>query len=207
LREDNLSAAEVELRHAIQLDPEAGAAHRDLGAVLRRKGQPEEALAELRRATQLLPENSRSHFMLAQVLQKLGKPEEAEKELQLARQLIQKEKEGPLGKAYNNEGSKLLEEGRLSEATEKFRQSLGLNPHDEEAQYNLALSLLFQNQIDESIQGFHTYLRSVPDDPEALYYLGLALLAKGRASEAITSLQRAVARWRASVRARTLTPY
>lgn len=67
----------------------------------------------------------------------------------------------------------------MSEATEKFRQALRLNPLDGKARYNLAVSLLLQNQLDEAVDEFHAYLLSVPDDPDAHYYLGLALLAKG----------------------------
>src|SRR5207249_9463181 len=95
---------------AIRLDPASGPAHRDLGAVLRRKGQFAAAREELRRATELLPEDGQSRFMLAQVLQKLGKAEEAAREMQLARELTRQENNTPLEKAYNNEGTKLLQE-------------------------------------------------------------------------------------------------
>jgi len=133
LREDDLSAAEVELRHAIQLDPAAGEAHRDLGVVLQRKGQFEEASKELRRAAELLPEDSSSHYMLAQVLQKLGNADGAAREIQWARELSRKADDAQLEKAYNNEGTKLLEEGNVSEATEKVSSSLTIESKGQES--------------------------------------------------------------------------
>src|SRR5215469_9349313 len=100
--------------------------------------------------------------------------------MHLAAELAQREKNASLEKAYNNEGSKLLEDGKLSEATERFRQALELDPRDTKTEYNLALSLFLQNHTDASIEEFHNLLRTTPDDPDALYYLGLALLAKDR---------------------------
>lgn len=150
------------------------------------------ALTALRHAAELLPEDSQPHFMLARTLQRLGRPEEAAKEMQLARQLTAQAKNTPLEKAYNNEATRLLSEGKTAEAEEKLRQALQLNPEDSFARYNLGVALLLGGKYPDAIAELRTYLATSPDDPDALYYLGLALMPEGLNNEAIAGLEKVV---------------
>src|SRR5437870_11011657 len=84
-------------------------------SVFQRKGEFDRALVEFGRAAELMPADSRSHYMLARVLGKLGRQDEAAGEMQLAQKLTQAEKSAPLSKALNNQGTKLLEEGKAEE--------------------------------------------------------------------------------------------
>jgi len=174
------------------LNPSAGEPHRDLGEVFQRKGEFDRALVEFGRAAELMPNDRRSHYMRARVLGKLGKQDEATREMQLAQKLTQAERSGPLSKALNNEGTKLLEERKVEQAIAKFRQALQLNPADDRAQYNLGVAYLLENQFSRATQELRAYLRSVPDDPDGRYYLGLAQLGNGQPAEAAGNLAQAV---------------
>ena len=70
--------AEVTLRRAVAINPDAGDARYSLGLLLAEQGQLEEALRHLERAAGLLPQNARIHYNHGLALQRLDRRREAE---------------------------------------------------------------------------------------------------------------------------------
>jgi tetratricopeptide (TPR) repeat protein len=68
-------------------------AYVDLGAVLTRQKQYDEALAALQRAVQLDPAEPDAHYRLGRVYQAMGKAAESQKEFAKVRELHEKKDE------------------------------------------------------------------------------------------------------------------
>ena len=80
------SEAIVELRNAVELNPESAVGHHYLGAALINLQQYEEAEKELRQAVKIEP-SARNHYYLAACLISLDRYEEALGEMQMAARL------------------------------------------------------------------------------------------------------------------------
>ena len=75
--------AEHELRESIAVNGEFWESHFELGILLDRRGQFEEAAREVRRGIELKPDEPAPHYRLARLYDRLGKPEEARAEREL----------------------------------------------------------------------------------------------------------------------------
>jgi tetratricopeptide (TPR) repeat protein len=74
------SGIEAELRRSIGLNPEFWESRYELGILLAKKGQWQEAANELSQSIAFNPTNAAAHFHLAHVYGRLGKPEQARAE-------------------------------------------------------------------------------------------------------------------------------
>jgi len=79
------------------------------------------------------------HFDLGNALHKEGKYDEAVKEYEQAIQ--DGAQEGTKAHAYYNIGNSLMKEQKYADAVKSYIASLTINPHDEEAKYNLSYAL------------------------------------------------------------------
>jgi predicted O-linked N-acetylglucosamine transferase (SPINDLY family) len=94
--------------------------------------------------------------------------------------------------AWNEQGIKLIEQGRLHEALASFREAVHLRPDNAEALNNLGAALKLQEQFDEAIARYRKALQLKPDFPEAYSNLGNVLRLLGRPGEAVESFQHAL---------------
>jgi tetratricopeptide (TPR) repeat protein len=78
-------------RRAIELKPDYGIAHLNLGRVLLALGQRDEGLKELRDAVACEPDQAAAHFFLAEALADAGQTEEGSRHLELAARLAGKD--------------------------------------------------------------------------------------------------------------------
>jgi Flp pilus assembly protein TadD len=87
--------SEAELRRSIQINPNFWESHLELGVVLMRRQQWQEAAVELSRAIGLDANQPVPHFQLARVYKHLGKQDEAQAELAEFKRLSASETESP----------------------------------------------------------------------------------------------------------------
>jgi tetratricopeptide (TPR) repeat protein len=86
----------------------------------------------------------------------------------------------------NNYGITLLiEEGRLNEAEQHFKNAIRIRPTYEDARNNLGRVLLMQGKTDEAIACFNELLRQNENFTQAQYYLAMALGSQGKYNDAI----------------------
>src|SRR5262249_32139174 len=78
-------------RRAVELKPDHGLAHMNLGRVLLLLGQRDEGLKKLRTAVACKPDEARPHYFLAEALAKAGPNEEGVHHLELAIRLAGKD--------------------------------------------------------------------------------------------------------------------
>ena len=98
-----------------------------------------------------------------------------------------------LGRAHNNLGNALKEQGKLDEAVACYRRALELKPDFAEAHNNLGIALKDQGKLDEAVACYRRALELKPDFAEAHDNLGGALEEIGDLRGAEDSLPRRVA--------------
>ena len=105
-----------------------------------RQQQFDKAADEYQKALQASPANKIAKFNLANALIKQNKPDEAGK---LLSQLNVKETNADLrSKATYNQGVMFSKQKKLEESIESYKESLRLNPNDQEVRENLQKALL-----------------------------------------------------------------
>ena len=107
-------------------------------------GKAEEALAHYDKAVGKLPADAGAHFDRGAALYALSRFDEAGQEFLRATEA----KDGALkASAFYNLGNAFFKKDKFKEAAEAYKRSLGLNPADKLAKWNLELAL--QKQKDE----------------------------------------------------------
>ncbi len=107
-----------------------------------------------------------------------------------------------LGGALNQLGTVFRKIGRLDEAVVVHRRALELDPHDAQAQTDLANVFHDQHAWPEAIECYRAALRLRDDSAETQNNLGNALYEVGNWSGAITAYQRALEIYPGSIDAR-----
>jgi protein O-mannosyl-transferase len=173
------SEAIAQYQQALKLDPNASAAHHNLGLVLQAQGKAQEALAEFQTALRLQPDYESAEYHLANRLADSGQLDEAIAHYQAALRLDPKRVE-----TYNGLGICYAMQGKLPEAEQQFREAIRLNPEFAGAQSNLANALGAQDKLDEAIAHYEKALQLAPKDFQTHYNFGLTLVRQGRRAEA-----------------------
>jgi len=123
----NWSAAETELRRALDLSPNYAEGHRMLAAFLVASGRSEEALAEAQHARELDPLSLQALLNLAAASRAAGHYDQAVEEY---REALQKDPQRP--RAHYQLGVTYVETGDLNEGLAELQAAAGLsqgNPH------------------------------------------------------------------------------
>jgi Flp pilus assembly protein TadD len=174
------------LRFSIQLEPNQGEFHANLGNLLRKRQKYADAEAAYRRALELLPGHRPARRGLALTLNDLKRHAEAEAQCQalLAGNDADSETWDILGLALANLG-------RLEEAEAAHRRAIALDPENKVAHHNLG-ALLTHLERPEALQALETARKLGADGYEAAYNRGRACLNAGDLDEAEKSFARAV---------------
>jgi tetratricopeptide (TPR) repeat protein len=190
-QQSHLYADPVVLYQATLSDnPDCWMAHNNLGNVLLRHGEVNEAAAHYRKVLQLLPNDADAHNNLGNALVQQGAPAEAITHYRTALELRPNDAD-----AENNLGSALVREGLIDSAIPHFQKALELRSghaerHDAEIRYNLGNALLRNHQIDKAAVQYRKAVEILPDYAEAHTNLGIATQLQGRFAEAIAEYEK-----------------
>lgn len=88
-----------------------------------------------------------------------------------------------------NLGTAFHEQGHFSEAVDRYRRAIAIQPDYAPAYNNLGVTLRAQGQVDAAIRTYEDGLRYREDYPDLHYNLANALLEQNRASEAAEHLR------------------
>ena len=83
---NNAALIESELRRAIEIDPQLGPAHLQLGILYSQRNDYPRAISSFQKAIQLIPLPAEAHYRLAQVYEHTGAAEQSRNEIELFKQ-------------------------------------------------------------------------------------------------------------------------
>jgi tetratricopeptide (TPR) repeat protein len=175
----NPSAAEAQLRKAIRINANNGAAHYNLGVALKAQGRTEEAIVEYYKAIAIDSGNAAAHDNLALAFEEAGRITEAISEHKLAIAWYPS-----FAAAHNNLGAALMKQGDVQGAIDEYKTAIDIDPNYSLAHVNLALALQHQKDLEGAIVEFRRALESNQNLVPA--HIGLAGIFSGlnRADEA-----------------------
>jgi|CZKI01.1.fsa_nt_gi tetratricopeptide (TPR) repeat protein len=174
-------------RAILERNPTSWLAHDNLGVVLVRRGQAEEAAGHYREAMRLNPDYPEAYNNYGNVLAQAGRWIEA------ADAYAGALRARPwFAAAEKNWGKAMSDAGRLNEAELHFRNAIRIQPEYADAHYGLANALANSGRLPEAVAEYGETLRLQPDLAEAHANLGLALAEQGLWSEALPQIAEAV---------------
>ncbi len=186
-RSGDVQRAEQLYRLALELKPDFGEVHNNLGVAYEAQGKLEEAIACYRRALDLKPDFAEAHNNVGNVLSAEGKHEDAIVCYRRALEL----KPG-FADAHNNLGNALNAKGDFDEAIVCYRRALELRPGYAGAHNNLGKLMHGQGKHDEAIECFRRAIELNPNYAKAHDNLGVALKEQGKLQDAVECLRLAV---------------
>jgi protein O-mannosyl-transferase len=119
--------------HALAVTSDNDVAQNNLGIVLLRRGQLDEAISRLATAVKLRPENAPAHDNLAKAFLQKG---EVAKAMEHYRRLLEIQPDN--AEAHNILGTVLVQQGRIREALDQWQETLAIQPENGNAKSNLA---------------------------------------------------------------------
>lgn len=109
-----------------------------------------DAEVNFKKGTETDPENFEAQFNLGDAYYKQLRYDEAIKSFQSA--LANAKTEDQKAKIFHNVGNSLLKSQKLKESIGAYKESLKLNPNDQETKYNLSYALNMLNNQDQNQQ-------------------------------------------------------
>lgn len=218
---ENLEKAVEHFKAALEIEPDLGEGHFNLGLAYQRMGRLEDAVASYERAARTEIRRGETQRNLCTVLRALGRLPEA---LAACRRAVEVEPGSvqaqlglgvtlhnmgrleealePLARAahlgpgeaevFKELGNVLQGLDRLEDAEASYREALRINPRFPEALAGLGFLSFRQGRVDQAIRLYREALRLRPNYADALYYLGNALQAEMRFEEAVEQYLRAL---------------
>jgi Flp pilus assembly protein TadD len=186
-------------RTTLAKDPNSFLANNNLGVILVRKGQLEEAFAHFQKALQSHPDNpdalnnlgltlAKAYHDYANTLARMGRKGEAIVQLGKVLELCP-----DFADARHDLAVILLQKGQVDEAIAQFQKIQEQYPDNAMAYFDLGNAYFQKGQVDEAMEYYRKALRIKPDDVSARNNLGMAFLAKGMADEAVAQFREALA--------------
>ena len=154
--------AETLWRTTIARNPDAWMAYDNLGIILSRRGEVDEAMALFQKTLAIRPDDALARNNLGLVLCQKGRMDEGIVEFQKALSIL------PGNSVFrNNLGKAFLAKGQQREAMIQFQKVLENNPLNPKANYYLGIALFQTGRADEAIAHFQKALESQPDFADA----------------------------------------
>lgn len=166
--------------HAVKVTQNNFIMHNNLGSVLQKHGQPEEALIEYEKAIEINKSYHRAILNKAKALRDMNKLEEAA----VIFQQVADTAKNPYD-PYFNLGLTYNKLGNYKIAIEYLQKALRIYPNKSEAVYQLALALARSGEYDDALIEFEHALELAPDWPEVHYNLAAIYIRKGKEDLAV----------------------
>ncbi|MFH0845142.1 MAG: tetratricopeptide repeat protein [Pseudomonadota bacterium] len=166
--------------HVLKVTPRNHLAHNNLGEVLLRQGNLQEALFHFHRALDINPAYDVALNNLGSALSRQGMLRAAIPYFLRALQIRPHFKQ-----AHSNLGLALAKTGKLGEAIPHYEKALMIDPDYPEAHHNLGLALAALGHTEKAIAQFQEALRVRPKYAEVHNDLGSLLARKGNLDEAL----------------------
>jgi tetratricopeptide (TPR) repeat protein len=168
-------------------NPDAWAAHNNLGIALAGEGRYDEAIGHYLQALVLKPEDAGAHNNLGDALQAMGRLREAIIHYRWALRI-----DADDALAHYNLANALRQAGDIETALRHYRQALRIDRRYVKAHNNFGTALLERGRLDQAVAHFQCAIRLDPDHAGARYNLGIARYRQGRVAEAARQFEAAL---------------
>ena len=186
-------------RTTLARNPGSSLANNNIGVILVRKGQLEEAFAHFKKALQSRPDDpdarnnlgltlTKAYDDYANTLVQMGRDDEAIVQFGKVLEICP-----DFADARHELAVILLQKGRVDEAIAQFQKIQKQYPANEMAYFDLGNACFQKGQMDEAVMYYQKALKIKPDDASACNNLGMALLQKGMPDEAAVRFRKALA--------------
>jgi tetratricopeptide (TPR) repeat protein len=179
--------SETLFRHALAVTRDNDVMHYNLGLVLFRNEQVNEAITHFQQAVEIRPTYFNAHINLGVALLKTGQAELGTSHLKEAVRLAPRDADAHYDLALSLSGQE-----RLDEAVGEFREAVTLNPGFAQAHAQLGRALLKLGLPDEAMAHFYRAVQIAPRLAMAQSDLGTLLLQKAQVEEAIAHYRSAL---------------
>jgi predicted TPR repeat methyltransferase len=168
------------LRHALEIVPDAPGVWNNLGNVLLRLGEPEDAEHAFRRSIELT-DNPEAQASLSRVLRRRGQWSESEAACRRAIEI-----NPDFGDAWHNLSLTLLRQDRVLEGIAAANKALILLPPHKRRRDSYARALVLAGQVEQAAAIFRDWLAEEPDNAYVQHHLAACTgdLVPERASDA-----------------------
>jgi Flp pilus assembly protein TadD len=183
----DVMAASKDLQRAVEMDPNLGAAHVELGRAYLLLGNAPQAEAALRKGARMLPDDAEARSALGVALLATGKTEEALTELTKARDL-----DPGSAARRGNLGTVLFMRGKVADAIKEYEVQARLAPDDARAHSDLGTALLAQSDFTRAIPELRKAIQLDPKRATFHSNLGYALQLEGKLTDAIAEYREAI---------------
>jgi len=187
MEKGDLTAALVEWKKAVEMDPEDGRARYNLALIYDQQGQAAQALAEYQRSLEISPTNDSACTNIGVLMVGQGRLKEALEWFGKALAINPRN-----AKAESNLGAALLEQGQAEEGLQHLRRSLEYEPENVNTLTTLGWALARGGRLEEAAELLKRAVSLKADGAEAQFALGRVLAAKRSFAEAIGPLEKAV---------------
>ncbi len=166
------------LRHTIDVNPDAAAAHNNLGKILLQEDRADEAIEHFRKALTVDPDDAKAENNLGLALVRVGQLEEAARSYQKAVEINPR-----YMKAYENLGNVYLQTKQFDAAVGSLQMALSIQP--EAKSFNdLGVAFMHMGRPNEGLDAFRRAVELEPDNARYRKNLGTGLIQQGRIEEA-----------------------
>ncbi len=172
------------LERARHLKPDDFQIRYDLGSALAKTGKVSEAIEQLTAAEKINSHSADVHYQLALQFRKQGNETRSKQEMQIFQGMKNQVGETASAGSLNNEGNKLLTEGKVREAADAYRKAVQLDRNNAQWQYNLSLALAKLGDKDGEKGALEQALQLDPNLATAHNDLGLVYLSEDKMNEA-----------------------
>jgi tetratricopeptide (TPR) repeat protein len=148
--------------HALAVTSDNDVAHNNLGFLLLRRGQLDNAISHFESALKIRTGNAERHYNLGLAL------------------------------IHNNLANALLWKGRITDAIPHYEEAVTLRPDYADAHYNFGFALMQFDRVDDAIAQWQKTVSLQPNDIEAHITLGQALDRVGRTENAMVEYEAAL---------------
>jgi tetratricopeptide (TPR) repeat protein len=173
-------------RTTIEKNPECWLAELNLGTLISKAGQPDEAMAHFHRALEINPKCADAHSNIGIQLCSKGEMVEGMKHLAEAVRLSPRS-----ATAHLDFANGLVLTGQFDEAVRHCEKAVELTPKSALAHFSLGIALVRAQQVQEAVDQFERAVQLQPDYAAAYEALARAYSRLGRPPDAIAAAQKA----------------
>jgi tetratricopeptide (TPR) repeat protein len=159
LLQGDLKGAESAFLKVVEMDPGYADGPVNVARVRLQEGEVNDAVAMLERALQLSPKLAKAHYFLGTALKTLGRYDESLQHLELARVQYPRDRV-----VLDEIGRVQFLDRQFDKAIASFKATLGVDPEDLEAHYNLMLCYQGVGDLEQAARERALYARFKADE-------------------------------------------